>query len=74
MTGREQLAQRIADGLRILGAQDAYVQGLVRASYAEDSLPWSSHPTIQAEFDRGFSEGRDILRVYPVQAPEAVQA
>ena len=70
MTGLEHLQQRIADGRRILGEHHAYVDGLCRASYTDVPLPaYSADRLLQGEFDRGFQEGRDILKAYPVTVP-----
>lgn len=57
LQARQQAVKRLSD------LYHAEWNGLMRAEYTAASMPFSSDPEMQAAFERGLREGREILAV-----------
>lgn len=64
MNAMDKLEARMRLAERLMLFYDAERQGLARAKYTAEPVAFSPDPEIQARFDLGQREGREILTVH----------
>lgn len=72
LTGREVLLARVEVAARLGLAYQAEARGLTDALYFAEPRNWSADAHEQATYQRGYFEGREILKAHGVALPQAV--
>jgi hypothetical protein len=70
VTGREVVLARIEVASRLGAGYVAEAQGLVDSLQYPCPLSYSADPMTQATYQRGFAEGREILRAHGADVQE----
>lgn len=74
MTGLERLKARQREARRLMALYEAELAGLVHAEGSATSVLYSLDAEEQRAFDRGLTEGRQILTVHAVMRPDPVSS
>lgn len=63
MTGMDKLKARQQAARKLMQQYEAELVGLIQAEHAASTIRYSPVPELQAAFERGLAEGREIVRI-----------